>query len=455
MADSKGNREGLDPIVEETRDYVFVPWAVQGEVRPKPIVRAEGCWFHDAEGKRYLDFSSQHIVSNIGHGHPKVVAAIRKQAETLCYISPGYANDMRSRLARLIAEVTPGDLCKTLFTSGGSEANENAIKFARWYTGRQKIITRYRSYHGASHGSMTLGGDNRRWASEPGIPGVSRVFDPYCYRCPFGKQPDSCGLECVTHIEEVIRAEGPDQVAAVFIEGITGIGGVLVQPARYLPALRALCDTYGILLVSDEVMTGFGRTGRWFAVDHWNVVPDIITFAKGVNGGYVPLGGVVISGRIARHFDRHMYWGGLTYSGHPLACAAGVATIEVYREEELIERSARLGLRLLDELRGLQARHPSIGDVRGLGLFCGIELVKDRATREALIPWQDPRFGVMGGGGVMGQMREAAMQRGLYFFGKWNMMYIAPPLTISEEDLLWGVQILDEVLDLADVAATA
>ncbi len=452
MAEHTERQDERDSIVADTREYVFIPWAVQSEARPKLIVRAEGCWFFDADGKRYLDFSSQHIVSNIGHGHPKVVAAIQKQAEKLCYISPGYANDVRSQLARLIAESTPGDLHKTLFTTGGSEANENAIKFARWYTGRQKIITRYRSYHGASHGSMTLGGDNRRWASEPGIPGICRVFDPYCYRCPFGKQPDWCGLECVTHIEEVIRAEGPDHVAAVFIEGITGIGGVLVPPARYLPALRALCDKYGILLISDEVMTGFGRTGRWFAVNHWDVVPDIITFAKGVNGGYVPLGGVVISERIALHFDRHMYWGGLTYSGHPLACAAGVATIEVYREEKLIENSEWLGCRLLEELRGLQARHPSVGDVRGLGLFCGIELVKDRTTREMLIPWQDPRFGVMGGGGVMGKMREAAMQQGLYFFGKWNMMFIAPPLCITEEELLWGVRVVDDILALADAA---
>jgi taurine--2-oxoglutarate transaminase len=453
MAEAAGPSGESQAIQAETREHVFVPWAVQGEVRPKAVVRAEGCWFYDAEGKGYLDFSSQHIVSNIGHSHPKVVAAIQKQAERLCYISPGYANDARSRLAHQIAQVAPGDLRKTLFTSGGSEANENAIKFARWYTGREKIITRYRSYHGATHGSMTLGGDNRRWASEPGIPGICRVFDPYCYRCPFGQRPETCGLECVTSIEEVIRAEGPDYVAAVFIEGITGIGGVLVPPPPYLPALRAVCDRYGILLVSDEVMTGFGRTGRWFAVDHWGVVPDMITFAKGVNGGYVPLGGVVISDRIASHFETHMYWGGLTYSGHPLACAAGAATLEVYHEEGLVERSAGLGRRLLEELRALQARHPSVGDVRGLGLFCGIELVKDPATREPLLAWQDPRFGVMGGGGVMGRMREAAMARGLYFFGKWNMIYAAPPLTITQEELLRGVQVLDEVLVLADEAA--
>lgn len=433
-------------IVRDTREYVLVTWAMQSKVNPLPIERAEGCYFFDYDGKAYLDFSSQLVSTNIGHQHPKVVAAIKKQADRLCYIAPGFGSDVRSELAKLIAKVTPGDLKKTFFTLGGAEANENAVKIARAFTGRQKILTRYRSYHGATFGSMTLGGDMRRWPAEPGIPGVVRMLDPNCFQCPFGKRPESCAMECLEHVEQVIWYEGPDQIAAVLIEPVPGSNGILVPPDGYLQGLRALCDKYGILLVADEIMSGFGRTGEWFAVDNWHVVPDILTFAKGATSAYLPLGGVVVSSKIGDYFEDHMLWAGLTFSGHPMSCAAGLATIRVYQDEGLIERSKQMGKLLLAELSSLKTRHPSVGDVRGVGLFCGVELVKNRETHEPLERWNAP------GAGVTGQITAAAMKRGLYILGRWGVLEVAPPLVVSEDEVHKGVGILDEVLEIADAA---
>lgn len=431
-------------IEYDTREYVLVSWAVQSKVKPLAIDRGEGCWFYDYGGNRYLDFSSQLLNLNVGHQHPKVVAAVKEQADRLCFISPGFANEARSQLAKLLAEITPGNLKKTFFTLGGTEANENALKIARAYTGRQKIITRYRSYHGATMGSITLSGDRRRWPVEPGIAGIVRVFDPYCYRCVFGKEPQSCFLECISHIEEVIWYEGPEEIAGILIEPVPGSNGILVPPDRYLPALRELCDKYGFLLICDEVMSGFGRTGAWFAVDNWGMVPDMITFAKGVTSGYVPLGGVIVSSEIADYFEDHMLWAGLTYSGHPLACATAIATIRVYEEEGLIENSRRMGRVLLHELEALKERHPSIGDVRGVGLFCGVELVKNRKTREPLVQWNGPTAD------LTNQLTNAAMDRGLYIAARWNLLEVAPPLIITEGELREGVAILDKVLEIAD-----
>ncbi len=436
-------------VERETREYVLIPWSTQSQVRHIPVTHAQGCWFYDANGKAYLDFSAQLINVNIGYQHPKVVAAIKEQAERLCYIGPTFDHETRSTLARMIAEVAPPGLKKTMFTTGGTEANENAIKIARLYTGRQKVISRYRSYHGGTYGSMTVGGDSRRWPWEPGIPGVVRVFDPYRYRCPFCSRTEACTLQCVAHIEEVIWYEGPDQVAAIMLEGVTGSNGVIVPPPQYWPEVRRLCDRYGILLISDEVMSGFGRTGKWFAVQHWDVAPDILTFAKGVTSGYVPLGGVTISEKIARFLDDRPFPSGLTYAGHPLACAAGIANMQVYREENLIERAAAMGQTLGALLGGLYDRHPSVGEVRGLGLFWAVELVKDRESREPLVPWNAPSQG------VLNDIRNAALDRGLYVYGRWNILIIAPPLTISEEELKLGVSILDEVLEIADRAAKA
>ncbi len=419
---------------------------MQKALDPLAVAGAEGCYFWDYEGKRYLDFASQLINVSIGHQHPKVVAAIKEQADRLCTIGPPIANDKRSELARLLTEVTPGDLAMSFFTNGGAEANENAVKLARWYTGRHKVIARYRSYHGATAGAMTLTGDPRRWPAEPGIPGVVRMFDPYTYRCPAG-HPDPCPV-CTggPHLEEILQYEGADTVAAVILETVTGTNGIIVPPDGYLQSIREVCDRHGIVLICDEVMAGFGRTGRWFACEHWGVVPDILTVAKGINSGYVPLGAMVISRPIADWVGDKLFSGGLTYSGHPLACAAGVASIEAFREEGIVENAAAMGDYLAQELPRLAERHPSVGEVRGLGLFWGLELVRDRRTREPLVP-----FNARGEAAApIARITSAALERGLYPFVHWNVLAIAPPLTITREELDEGLAVIDEVLAIAD-----
>src|SRR6266511_4170502 len=437
-------------VVAEDRQYLIHSWSVQSSISPLPVAGAEGRYFWDYEGKRYLDFASQLVNLNIGHQHPKVVAAIKEQAEKLCTIGPPMANDKRSELARLIAEVMPGDLNRTFLTNGGAEANENAIKTARWVTGRDKVIARYRSYHGATAGAITLTGDPRRWFAEPGIPGVVRMFDPYTYRCPAG-HPDPCPV-CTgaPHLEEILQYEGAHTVAAVLLETVTGTNGIIVPPDGYLQSIREVCDRHGILLICDEVMAGFGRTGKWFAVDNWDVVPDIITLAKGINSGYVPLGAMVISKKLRDWVRDKPFAGGLTYSGHPLACASAVASIDVFREEGIVENAAEHGRYLADALRSLQERHPSIGDVRGLGLFWGIELVKNRETREPLVP-----FNATGEGfAPVARVAKAALERGLYLMTHWNVIMVCPPLTITREELDEGIAILDEVLAIADEHAS-
>jgi taurine--2-oxoglutarate transaminase len=425
--------------------YVLHSWSVRSAIDPIPVAGAEGRYFWDFDGKRYLDFASQLVNVSLGHQHPRVVAAIKEQAEQLCTIGPMMANEKRSELARLLAEVTPGDLTMSFFTNGGAEANENAIKLARWYTGRPKIVARYRSYHGATAGAISATGDPRRWPAEPGVPGVVRILDPYTYRCPAG-HPDPCPV-CTgaPHLEEVLQYEGPQNVAAVIMETVTGTNGVIPPPPGYLQAVREVCDRHGILLVLDEVMAGFGRTGKWFACEHWDVVPDIITLAKGINSGYVPLGAMTISERIADWVRDKYFAGGLTYSGHPLACAAGVASIEAFREEGIVENSAELGEVLGDGLAALADEHESIGEVRGLGLFYGVELVKDRETREPLVP-----FNASGEAfAPMAKIARAASERGLYLMTHWNVIIVAPPLTITREELDEGLSILDEALTVS------
>ncbi len=329
-------------MVRLSREYTFFSWSVQNATNPIPIAGGEGVYFWDAEGKRYLDFSSQLMNLNIGHQHRKVIHAIQEQAANLCYAHPGFATEARGRLGEKIAQITPKGLKKTFFCLGGAEANENAIKIARHYTGRHKILARYRSYHGATHGAIALTGDYRRLPVEPAMPGVVHFLDPFCYHCPFGWTRETCHRECIQHVEEIIQYEGPERIAAIIMEGVTGSNGLIVPPDDYWPRVRAICDRYGILLISDEVMSGWGRTGKWFAVDHWDVAPDIITTAKGITCGYVPLGAAIVSQKIADYFEDKMLWCGLTYSAHPLACAAGLATIEVYEEEHLIENAARV-----------------------------------------------------------------------------------------------------------------
>jgi taurine--2-oxoglutarate transaminase len=446
VATTETNSELGQQIREDAKRYVIHSWSVQDAINPLPVAGAEGRYFWDYEGKRYLDFASQLVNVSIGHQHPKLVAAIKEQADKLCTIAPSMATEPRSQLARLIAEVTPGDISMTFFTNGGAEANENAIKLARWYTGRQKIIARYRSYHGATGGAITLTGDPRRWAAEPGLPGVVRMFDPYTYRCSAG-HPDPCPV-CTgaPHLEEIIQYEGADTIAALILEPVTGTNGVIVPPDGYLQSIREVCDRHGILLIADEVMAGFGRTGKWFACDNWDVVPDIITMAKGINSGYVPLGAMAVREPIAAWVRDKYFAGGLTYSGHPLACAVAVASIEAFREEGIVEHAAELGPVFQDALNGLAAKHPSIGEVRGLGCFWGIELVTSRETREPLVPFN-------GGGEAaapMTRLAKAAMERGLSLMTHWNVIMICPPLTITREELDEGIAILDDVLSIAD-----
>jgi taurine---2-oxoglutarate transaminase len=442
---------GVDPqaaerIRELDKRYVLHSWSVQNQISPLPVAGAEGRYFWDYEGKRYLDFASQLVNVSIGHQHPKVIAAIKEQAERLCTIGPGMAEESRSELARLLHEVTPGDLTMSFFTNGGAEANENAIKLARWYTGRHKIIARYRSYHGATAGAITLTGDPRRWPAEPGIPGVVRMLDPYTYRCPAG-HPDPCPVcSGAPHLEEILQYEGANTVAAVIMETIVGTNGVIVPPDGYLQAIREVCDRHGIVLIFDEVMAGFGRSGRWFACDHWDVVPDILTVAKGINSGYVPLGAMIVNEKIADWVQDKYFAGGLTYSGHVLACASAVASIEAFREEDIVENSAAMGAVLAEELPKLAERHPSIGDIRGKGLFWGLELVKNRETREPLVP-----FNASGADAApVVALGKSAMERGLYLFVHWNVVMIAPPLTIMREELDEGLDVLDDALAVAD-----
>src|SRR4249919_4405500 len=343
MATIETNPQLGAQIKADAKEFVLHSWSVQNAIDPIPVAGAEGRHFWDYDGKRYLDFASQLVNVSIGYGHPKVVAAIKEQAEQLATIGPPMATESRSRLGKLLNEVTPGDLSMSFFTNGGTEANENAIKLARWYTGRHKIIARYRSYHGATGGSITLTGDPRRWPAEPGIPGVVRMLDPYTYRCPAG-HPDPCPVcSGAPHLEELLQYEGAHTVAAVILETIVGTNGILVPPDGYLQSIREVCDRHGILLILDEVMAGWGRTGRWFACEHWNVVPDIITTAKGINSGYVPLGAMTVRDHVYEAIKDQFFAGGLTYSGHPLACAAAVASIEAFREEGVVENAAAIG----------------------------------------------------------------------------------------------------------------
>ncbi len=437
-----------EEIIRLNREYTLFSWSAQGALDPIAMTRAQGVYLWDAEGRRYLDFSSQLMNVNIGHSHPKVVQAIKEQADRLLYAAPAFATRVRGELGRLLAHLCPGDLKKTFFTLGGADAIENAIKIARQFTGRHKIVTRYRSYHGATYGALSAGGDPRRLPLEPGIPGIVRVFDPYCYRCVFGQRPETCHRECVSHIEQVVQFEGPENIAAILIEGVTGTSGVFVPPADYWPRLRELCDRYAILLIADEVMSGFGRTGEWFAVNHWSVVPDILVVAKGLTSGYLPLGAVVVSSQLADFFEDHTFWAGLTYSGHPMSCAAGIATLQVYQEDGLLENARAMDQVMARGMADLQSRHPSVGDVRGIGLFWIIELVSDQETRIPLVPWNAKSHEL----GPMPTVRRALREGGLYTFSKWNWIFVVPPLCINATQIAEGLAVLDRALDIADAA---
>ena len=432
--------------------HVFHSWSAQQLIDPLAIASASGARFTDYDGRSYLDFSSQLVNVNIGYQHPRLVEAIQEYAGRMTTIQPAFANDARSEAARLIAEVAPGDLNWVFFTNAGAEAIENAIRLARLHTGRHKILSTYRSYHGATHGAIALTGDPRRWASEPSIPGSVHFWGPYPYRSPFfSTSPEEETERALQHLRDVIMVEGPATIAAVILETVVGTNGILVPPPGYLAGVRQICDEHGILYVADEVMAGFARCGEWFAVDHWQVVPDLITFAKGVNSGYLPLGGVLISDTIAETFARRPYPGGLTYSGHPLACASAVASLTIFHDEGVVEHARALGTDVIGpELAKLADRHPAVGEVRGLGVFWALELVRDRATREPLVPFN-------AGGEAAAPMAEfaaACKQRGLWPFTHFNRTHVVPPCTISEQELREGLEILDEALNVADAFYT-
>jgi taurine--2-oxoglutarate transaminase len=438
-------------VFADDRAHVFHSWSAQGAISPLPVAGAEGSWFWDYEGNRYLDFSSQLVNTNIGHQHPKVVAAIQEQAGKLCTIAPSFANDARSEAARLIAELAPGDLNYVFFTNGGAEAVENAVRMARLHTGRSKVLSAYRSYHGSTSTAIALTGDPRRWANDAAgqsTGGAVHFFGPHLYRSHFHATTEAEECErALLHLEQVIQFEGPATIAAIVLETIVGTAGVLLPPPGYLAGVRALCDKYGILYIADEVMAGFGRSGAWFAVDHWDVTPDLITFAKGSNSGYIPVGGVIISQAVRDTFDQRVYPGGLTYSGHPLACASIVATINAMREEGIVEHAARLGEEVFGPaLRELATRHPSVGEVRGIGAFWALDLVRSQQTREMLVPYNAAGPDAA----PMNELGAALKARGVWPFINFNRLHVVPPCNISEADARKGLEALDEALEVTD-----
>ncbi|MFW6090623.1 MAG: aspartate aminotransferase family protein [Actinomycetota bacterium] len=438
------------PTYELDRAHVFYPWAAQARLDPMVIAKADGSYVWDDAGRRYLDFSSQLVNTNLGHQHPRVVEAIKAQADVLCTVAPQHANDRRSLAACLIAGLAPDGMNKVFFTNGGAEAVENAVRMARLHTGRLKVLSAYRSYHGSTTTAINLTGDPRRWPNDYGSAGVVRFFGPFLYRSEFHATSEAEeSRRALAHLAQLITFEGPETIAAIVLETIPGTAGVMPPPSGYLEGVRELCDRHGIILILDEVMAGFGRTGAWFALDHYRAVPDLITFAKGVTSGYVPLGGVIIADHIAESFAERPFPGGLTYSGHPLACAAAVATIETMRDEEVVDHAAHIGRTVLGPgLREVAERHPSAGDVRGLGVFWAIELVKDHRTREPLAPYGAKSE-------AMTATFAACRDGGMLVLVAGNRIHLTPPCTISDAEVREGLAVLDAALDVADKHAAA
>jgi taurine--2-oxoglutarate transaminase len=432
----------------DDRAHVFHSWSAQGTLNPVEITGGLGSYFWDSTGKKYLDFSSQLVNLNIGHQHPKLVAAIQEQAGKLCTVAPPFANESRSEAARLITELAPGDLNMVFFTNGGAEAVETAVRMARLHTGRQKVMSTYRSYHGSTSTAIAMTGDPRRWPNETGTAGIVKFWGPYAYRSAFhsSNEKEEC-QRALQHLEDTLMVEGPHTIAMIALESVVGTNGILVPPDGYLQGVRDICDRYGIVMLCDEVMAGFGRCGEWFAVNKWNVVPDLITFAKGVNSGYLPLGGVVISQKIADTFKDRQFPGGLTYSGHPLACASAVASINIFKEEKIVENAKNIGATVIGpELEKLKAKHPSIGEVRGLGVFWAIELVRNRETRKPLVP-----FNAAGADAKpMLDIAAECKKEGLWPFAHFNRMHVVPPCTISADEVREGIAIIDQALTIAD-----
>ena len=430
---------------ELDRKHVFHSWSAQAQIKPMTVLAAQGSYLWDGDGNRLLDFSSQLVNTNIGHQHPKVVAAIAEQAAKLCTIAPQHVNDARSEAARLVAERTPGDLNRIFFTNGGADAVEHAVRMARLHTGRYKVLSRYRSYHGGTDTAINLTGDPRRWPNDYASSGVVHFNGPFLYRSTFHSETEEQETQrALEHLERLIQMEGPDSFAAIILESVPGTAGIMVPPPGYLAGVREICDRYGIVFIADEVMAGFGRTGKWFAIDNFDVVPDLITFAKGVTSGYIPLGGVAINEAIYSTFADRAYPGGLTYSGHPLATACAVATITAMEDEGMVENAARIGKDVLGPgLRELAARHRSVGEVRGLGVFWAIELVADQKTREPLAPYG-------GSSPAMAAVLAACKSGGLLPFANFNRIHAVPPCNVTDDEVAEGLRILDTALSVAD-----
>ena len=426
------------------RKHNFIPWTTQeSQDGVLEIVKGEGVYFWDSDGNKYLDFLSQIFNLNLGHGNTQIINAIQKQAAQLCAASPSLLHQGRIELGKRLTSITPGDLSKIFFTNSGSEANEIALFMARLYTGRKKVFAKYRSYHGTTSATLTLCGDPRRIFIEPGPPGSVRFFDPYCYRCDFKLEYPSCELHCASALERQIEMEGPENVAAIILEPFTGAAGGFPVPPGYLKRVREICDHYKILMIADEVITGFGRTGKWFAVNHENVVPDILTVAKGLTAGYVPMGAVMVREKIAAHFEDKLLPLGCTYTGHPLACASALAALQEYDRWGTVKNSHRMGKKLAQKLEILKEKHVCVGDVRSQGLLACIELVRQKSTREPFVPFNTtPPF--------MDELREQFFRRGLFLFIRWNLILLAPPLIIQDKHLMEAVKVLDEVLDWID-----
>jgi taurine--2-oxoglutarate transaminase len=435
-------------IIKNNLDYTLFSWAKQGGLNPINASYAEGSYIYDREGKKYLDFSSQLMNVNIGHGNQRITDAVTKQMKEVSYVYPGMATDIRGKLGKKIAEITPGNLTKSFFTLGGAEAIENAIKLARIYTGRHKVIAQYRAYHGATNGAISVGGDPRKFAVDSNaMPNIVHVENPYAYRCPWSSSSiEECGERAFANLERIVKLENPDSVAAILLEGESGSSGCIKYPPMYLKKVRELCDRYGILFIDDETMSGFGRTGKMFGIDHHNVTPDIMVMAKGLTSGYLPLGAAVVTDKIAEYFNENPMVIGLTYSGHPTLCAAALENIKIIEEDNLVEKSAEMGLYIEAEVEKLKAKHPSIGDFRNTGLLGCIELVKNRETKEPTTPWNaEPHE-------MEPTLRMAAKVRelGMFTFVRWNFIFIAPPLNVTKEEVDEGLKIISQVISIAD-----
>jgi taurine--2-oxoglutarate transaminase len=427
------------------REHVIYSWKPQGGWKPTMIDHAEGIYMYDTDGRRIIDGCSGLLNINIGHSNRHVLEAMKAQMEKLCFVSPGFGTEPKARLAAMVAELTPGDLDYVFFTNGGAEANENAIKAARWFTGRHKIYASWKSYHGATGGAITLTGDPRRWPAEPGIPGVVHFFGPYPYRCPFGsKDEEECGEKTLAVLKEQLMYDNPKSVAAIFVEPVVGTNGIVIPPKNYMKGLRQLCDENGILLVVDEVMAGWGRAGKWFCIEHFDIQPDILTTAKGITSGYVQLGATIWTKKIWDFFQERKFTSGLTYCGHALACACGIANIEVYKKYNLIEQAAANGEYLKKKLKDLEKKHPSVGDTRCIGLWACIELVADKKTKAPLAGYNDSIRN------VSAALSKIFMDNGLYLYSNWDYIFISPPLIITKQQIDEMIAIVEKGLDHTD-----